>query len=563
MENVSIRGTLMAVTITKNFWNGTEYKSISKIVFTSPNFTSPAVAGTRSHMQPGGKYMGTWFEAVDLMYREKANQDYANFPTEMESFFGKLTLSGTFDLSNDTSALFTHPYGEDFDIVGPLTYPNILYKDRDVYAIIASCVSGTVTEGVYSSEVTFSSVTGSGIMNDWLLYNTSGTIDTEIEGNASEVGETTTVNISEQVMVYTNNSENTTLSGLVSGPITGTLSSEAGETVSGTLTGTISGLLLATEEDDGLGTRMSSTVSDSVSSIMIGHDYSTASGTLSTTFSGIVGDVGDTVTFVVNEGVTVITDDSRTITVSGVVSGETTGICEDAGTNFVSGTLTGAVSGDLQGVDTGKLVQSDVSGSISIPFFGTKNGIATGNGNCPITGIATGTISGTLDSEVVGSLESNSEIMCHQYSDIVVNSDTTIPRVRRHNGSNSIIFSVTFGEAYDCRLTAWDDDTHSTTTNKVLNEEHYKVDAVAYRSNIVDTSHTPTFRDVSALVYPSVYDIVLKGNERYYGDFDLIFAIDDGEYGEYLAFIPRLVNMDDSFTAGSYDFVTTLHYQYT
>lgn len=320
----------MATAITKKFWNGTEYKNIAKIVFTSPNFTSPAVAGTRSHMPPGGEYIGTWFEAVDWVYRQKANQNYAIFPGEMESFFGKFTLiSGTFDFNTDTNASFYHSYGEDYDVVGAGVYENILYKDKYNYGIIESCISGNTTISgigtVYTADITFSSVTGSGTL--------------------------------------------------------------------------------------------------------------TSSGT-------------DNLTY-------------------------------------------------------------------------------------------------------------------HQYSNVVVDDATTLPRTRRHHGSNSIIFTNIFGEAYDCRLTAWDDDTHSTTDSKVINEEHYRIDAAVYRSNIEDTAYSPIFRTTSNLVFPPVYDIPLKGDEKYYGDFDLIFSIDVNEYGEYLVFLPRLINMDSSFVAGSYDFITTLHYQYT
>lgn len=554
----------MAVTITKKFWNGSEYKDIAKIVFTSPNFTSPAVAGTRSHMQPGGQYMGTWFEAVDWMYREKVDQDYADFPNEMESFFGKLTLSGTFDLDNDSSALFTHRYGEDYDVVGDGTYSNILYKNKNNYATILACVSGTIsgTSSLYTANVTFSNVVGSGIMNSWIGKTASGTINKEVGGNASPVGETTTIDIDESVTAQANDDNNTILTGNYGGTIAGTMSSGSSETVSGTLTDTFSGRLTKISSD-GLATEVHSTVSDSIIIVMTGHDYGTASGTMTTTFSGFVGEAGSTLNATVSDVVTAQTDDSHNVTVTGTVNGNVSCTVNDAGGNFVSGTLVGPVSGNLIGDDGGDFVQSNVTGNASIYFFGNKNSILSANSTCPVTGLGTGVISGTLNSSFSGAYEEPSAIMFHQYSNEAIDGDTTLPRLKRHHGSNSIIFTVTFGEAYDCRLTAWDDDTHSTTTNKVLIEEHYRVDAVAYRSNIVDTAHAPIFRKNSSLIYPSVYDLVLKGNERYYGDFDLIFAIEADEFGEYLAFIPRLVNMDDSFTAGSYDFVTTLHYQYT
>lgn len=551
----------MAVTITKKFWNSTEYKSIAKIVFTSPNFTSPAVAGTRSHMPPGGIYMGTWFEAVDWMYRQKANQDYVNLPTEMEGFFGKLTLSGTFDLDNDTTALFTHEYGIDYDVVGQGSYPNIVYLDKDNYGVIASCTSGTLGD-LYTANITFSSVIGTGVVNDWLNRTTSGDVSTSITGIASPVGDTTTVAVSESVSATVDDSGSTSVTGTLTGNINGTLSSIAEETVSGTLSGDISGTLTA-PKNIGLGTIISSSVTDNVTVVMTGHDYGTVTGTLNTSFSGTVGEAGDTVNATVSGMVSAQTSDSKGITLSGMVSGDVSAVLASAGSNFVDCTLTGPVSGRLIGDDAGDEVRADVSGNISIYVFGAKNGAAAGTGNCSVSSSACGVITGTLDSEYGGSVVAPSEIMFHQYSGVSIDNDTTLPRTRRHNGSNSVIFAVTFGEAYDCRLTAWDDDTHSTTTNKVINEEHYRVDAVAYRSNLVDTAHSPMFRTASNLVYPAVYDAVLKGNERYYGDFDLVFAIEANNYGEYLAFIPRLVNMDDSFIAGSYDFVTTLHYQYT
>lgn len=432
----------MAVTITKKFHNGTEYKDIAKVVFTSPNFDSPYTAGTRSHMPPGGEYIGTWYEAVDYMYREFDNQDYANFPTEMESFFGKLSVSGVLDFENDTSALLWHKYGADFDVVGAGI--NVVYKDKNTYAIIDTCTPGTISgsgEVKYTADVTFSSVVGSGIINEWITSTvTSNITDAAVTGTS--IGDTNPVQACNLSVV-----------------------------VFGT------------------------------------------------------------------------SDESNPSILSGTVSGALTGIM------YGSGTVTGDVTGSVQGLLTNTLgMSSTVSGTVS----GTLTG--------PEHGIVSGTVSGTL----TGAISGPDEYLCFQYVTATpVDADSTEPRIRRHHGGNSVIFSVTFGEAYDCRLTAWDDATHSTTDNKVLAEEHYKVDAVAYRSNVPASAHAPVFLTEGCLVYPQVYDLALKGNTSYYGDFDLIYAIADGEYGEYLVFAPRLVNMDSSFTAGSYDFVTTLHYQYT
>ena len=138
------------------------------------------------------------------------------------------------------------------------------------------------------------------------------------------------------------------------------------------------------------------------------------------------------------------------------------------------------------------------------------------------------------------------------------------------NSKNSVVFTVTNGECYDVRLTAWDDDTHTTTSNKILDEEHYKVTACAFRAE-GGTKQEPTCGDnvVDCLVFGVAVDQVLKGNvaDKYYGDFDLIHIANGGlsgnAHGEYLIFSPRLDDMDETFTSGNYDFVTTLHYQYT
>lgn len=147
------------------------------------------------------------------------------------------------------------------------------------------------------------------------------------------------------------------------------------------------------------------------------------------------------------------------------------------------------------------------------------------------------------------------------------------------HAQNSVIFEATNGEAYNCRLTAWDDETHTTTSNKILDEEHYKVVVYTYKAGHVQsggslgsTVESPGTQKelprsnniVDAMVHPPGIDIVLKGNEKYYGDFDLVHVpVEYVPHGEYLVFTPYLYGMNSSFTPGNYDFVTTLHYQYT
>lgn len=74
----------MAVVITSKFYQEAEWKDIAKVVFTSPNMISPAVAGTRSHILPGEGDLGMWYEDTSEMFRIEDNQwetdsDFYNF----------------------------------------------------------------------------------------------------------------------------------------------------------------------------------------------------------------------------------------------------------------------------------------------------------------------------------------------------------------------------------------------------------------------------------------------------------------------------------------------------
>lgn len=74
----------MAVVITSKFHQEAEWKDISKVVFTSPNMISPAIAGTRSHILPGEGYLGMWYEDTSEMFRIEdvqatTDSDFYNF----------------------------------------------------------------------------------------------------------------------------------------------------------------------------------------------------------------------------------------------------------------------------------------------------------------------------------------------------------------------------------------------------------------------------------------------------------------------------------------------------
>ncbi len=322
----------MSVTLTRKFWNGTQYSDVSKIVFTSTNIESPAAAGTRSHILPGSPYIGTWYEAVDLQYRQKTNQDPPEFK---ECLFNQL-----------------HLYQDDFTF-------------------------GTSISGTFLSK--------------YNVATTSGT-------------------------VY--------------------------------------------------------------------YDYSNNANISSVTYKGHT--TRDSISF--REYDIVFSSDNGSAT----VSGSHYYFNEDAPTISGTTTLPGAMY-------------------IWLP-------------------------------------------------------DTDIESCWAHP-QNSIIFEVGQGEAYNCRLTAWDDDTHSTIDNKILQDRKYKVTCCVYKAGYGSKESPFSDQDVDAMAHPPGIDVPLAGDTAYYGDFDMIYVANGGvtgtQSGEYMYFTPRLDNIDETFVSGNYDFVTTLHYQYT
>jgi len=133
---------------------------------------------------------------------------------------------------------------------------------------------------------------------------------------------------------------------------------------------------------------------------------------------------------------------------------------------------------------------------------------------------------------------------------------------------NSIKFELTIGESYNNRLTAWDDVTHSSTANYLINSDRVRVSAAAYRYTIGTGSEGNPETVVET--YAPAYNLTLKGNttisgvEYYYGDFDMIYATPTtGHVGDVLIFRPMLYNITSAVPYGVHDYVITLHYSYT
>jgi hypothetical protein len=133
---------------------------------------------------------------------------------------------------------------------------------------------------------------------------------------------------------------------------------------------------------------------------------------------------------------------------------------------------------------------------------------------------------------------------------------------------NSVVFQVTTGEAYNCRLTAWDDVTHSTLFNELLVGEHARASVAAFccGDGILSPSET---KDPINMIRPPVHNLILKGNTVYqgqkyfYGDFDMVYRYQDDVFGDYLMFKPYLIGIHSGISYGVHDFIVTLHYSYT
>ena len=134
--------------------------------------------------------------------------------------------------------------------------------------------------------------------------------------------------------------------------------------------------------------------------------------------------------------------------------------------------------------------------------------------------------------------------------------------------TDSIVFEVTAGEAYNCRLTAWDDVTHSTIINELIANDHVRISALAFCSSNSKLDPNENYDPIN-YVYGPVHNRILKGNtvfgnqNYFYGDFDMVYRFQTDVYGDFLIFKPMLYGIDSSVSYGVHDFIITLHYSYT
>jgi len=128
--------------------------------------------------------------------------------------------------------------------------------------------------------------------------------------------------------------------------------------------------------------------------------------------------------------------------------------------------------------------------------------------------------------------------------------------------ANSINFQLTDGQCEDCRLTAWDDATHSTTLNEIILGQHCRISAFAFNYEGSDFKNP----DAVNVVHAPAYNQILQGNVagKYYGDFAMNYWPSDyNQTGDFLIFKPMLYGLHSGISYGVHDFVIVLHYSYT
>lgn len=136
-----------------------------------------------------------------------------------------------------------------------------------------------------------------------------------------------------------------------------------------------------------------------------------------------------------------------------------------------------------------------------------------------------------------------------------------------YSTNDSVVFTVTEGEAYNCRLTAWDDITHSTTNNNLIYNDRVRVSSLAFCATNTVEDPQESFSPLN-YVFAPIHNRIFKGNtvyqgtRYYYGDFDLVYRPQASIIGDFLIFKPMLV-IDDTVPYGVHDFVIVLQYSYT
>jgi hypothetical protein len=508
----------MAVVITSKFYQDSAWKDISKVVFTSPNIDSPAIAGTRSHILPGEGALGMWYEDTSEMFRVEASQtttstDYYNFRftstalVDLSSFPTTVAVSGTtasYDVFYDymKDSVGCSPIGYTAvnmstaveEVRVKLEYsPEEGATDTDMGYVNNVYTTEEVTPGVqtgydvYGISTNFE--TSDTFQKAWVVSVITGEEECYLEVDMDKPYKVTKIYMTGQSSWDDSGSDYLNKRFFGNYVIYGKLNQ-----------------------------------SDSWTTLYTGANTTNVDATIF---------LSSTAGFYKYYKITIQNNTG--------LSGFTSTYYALSGLQFYTYTYN-----DIPSVE--KAIYSSISnGEHNVVYISDIEELSFNNYQLNITNsTSSGTLPSGTEFKSWGSLSSD--------IDFTVN--------------DSITFEVTTGEAYNCRLTAWDDVTHSTTVNELLQGDHVRCSAVAYCSTGEKLVPTESYDPIN-YVYGPVHNRILKGNvsdggyNYYFGDFDMVYRYQSDIYGDFLIFKPMLYGINSGISYGVHDYVITLHYSYT
>lgn len=543
----------MAVTITTKFYDSSAWQDLAKIVFTSPNMDTPNTVGTRSHILPGQQDLGLWYEDTSNMYRIKTSQT-----EESSTYFGyNAELNQSFDLDNP-ELYITVSGANQSDWIEFIRQE----VDRDISASWDSWPLKFNNNAVNTGSDSFTASSGTTALNafndtGWTVDEVGGTdhwVEVEFSSykkislvrfkspasyetkyfkiQAKFDSGSSYIDLYEGQMYYSNKYQTHYFSNYNSYKFYRILVQSKWAAASGM--GIKNCEMMEVAQDESI------TVSKTL--------YIDADRRIDVNTINIVSDENSLFRLEVDNvyGTGVLPAGTKLYGWGWPGWKNEEGKYATFNGDHTSSSTTINLDNDDSKIDSGDYVWLGPSTDVS----------NTGQTERLLVSSA------GLESIIVPSTTyayKDGDPISASVSFSVVESDV--------NTHNSVVFEVTNGEAYDCRLTAWDDVTHSSNLNTLFLNDNCRVSALVFNCNT--SKDTPTENDGVSFIHPPVLNRVFKGDtvylgeSLYYGDFDMKYRTDSSVYGDFLMFKPMLYGLNASTPYGVHDYVICLHYSYT
>ena len=275
----------------------------------------------------------------------------------------------------------------------------------------------------------------------------------------------------------------------------------------------------------------------------------------------------NTLYYKINSDVTTFRSDTGITLSSGTLDHITMSVDGESGVNFYyNSSLVSNISGNIGTISSGILSIGNITKGVGSKFYGQVSDVRLIS-------------SGILSEYDVDRLYNNilqpfgPAIYGTTIGSISVQSDEFVfldyPMFKSDLYlSSALHIIIKFGEAYNCYITAWDDTTHTTTSNVVFTQQLLKLSAAVFRCT-QSTSGYPKYSahdlDHSYIISSAVSDMPIKGDTYFFGKFNLVYYTGYSSHvGDTISLRPRISSVTkNDFPPGNYDFVITFHYQYT